>query len=329
VTTYLVTGVNATAALAICRGLAQGHRVIAADSGAMLLAKLSRHAAACHRLPASSSSNDYTSAIVRLVEAERVDVIVPTGKEVLHLSANRNALPPSCSLFADDISKLKRLLDKHAFATAAEGCGVRVPKTILLRSSRRLAESWKREIPIEAIVYRRAFPGWDEGSVIAPTVRQLCAMRPSPNDPWVTQEFVPGQRLRCYAIAVAGCLTAIAPYRVFSRTGKGVEIGFVAISSPEVEDFVRRFVEKSSFTGQIVFDLVMSPDHGLFVIGGKPIVDSGVHLLPSDMDWGGAFSGTSRGITRAGTDKRIGLVKRTCALFMAEALSRASERPKA
>lgn len=151
-TTYLVTVASAPAALAIRRGLARnGHRVIAVDSGAISMAKWSRAEAAFPRFQTSIPGNDYITAIVQLVEAERVDVIVPTGEEVLQLSAARDALPASCSLFADDVSQLKRLLDKHAFAKAAEGCGVRVPKTILLRSSRRLAESWKHEIPIEAM----------------------------------------------------------------------------------------------------------------------------------------------------------------------------------
>jgi hypothetical protein len=205
--------------------------------------------------------------------------------------ALQEALLPGCALFASDETMLKRLFDKHAFARAAGGCGLLVPKTILLRSSRRLADAWKREIPIDAILLKRAFPGWNEGALVKPTFDQLGRIRPTPEDPWVAQAYIPGEKLRCYAVAVAGKLTAIAPYRLPGRVAER-EVRIETVASAEIEEFVRQFVGDHGFTGQVRFDFVNSSEGGLFVVGGKPLTSGGVHLLPRDTDWGGVFSGT-------------------------------------
>ncbi|MDW9478615.1 hypothetical protein GOB57_07850 [Sinorhizobium meliloti] len=305
-TSYLVLGARAPAALEICRGLASGgHRVIAADSMVMPVARWSRHVLRYHRIPPANNRQAYAAALARIIEEDGIDCILPTCEEVFHLALVRDALPPTCSVFADDISKLLLLHDKYTFTKAAAGCGISVPRTLLLRSWRRLADSWEREMTDVDLVYKKCFSRFAEGTLVKPKIDQVSRLRPSPTEPWIAQEFIPGEELCSYAVAVAGRLTAIAVYRPLHRAGKGAGICFEPIVAPEIEGFASRFVEKHAFTGQISFDFIMSPERGAFVIECNPRATSGVHLLPRDTDWHGVVSGADGRIVRGGQSKAM------------------------
>ncbi|MCZ7861416.1 ATP-grasp domain-containing protein [Agrobacterium salinitolerans] len=315
-TTYLVLGARAPAALEICRGLSSGgNRVIAADSMATPVARWSRHVSKFHRIPAATDRQAYAEALARIVDEDGISMIIPTCEEVFHLAMVRDRLPPSCGVFADDIAKLRLLHDKYTFTKAATGCGIGIPRTLLLRSWRRLADSWERELTDVDLVYKRCFSRFAEGTLVRPKIDQVNRLRPSPTEPWIAQEFIPGEELCSYAVAVEGRMTALAIYRPLHRAGKGAGICFEPVVSPEIEEFVSRFVEKHGFTGQISFDYIVSPERGPFVIECNPRATSGVHLMPRDTDWGSVFSGTVRSPVRAGHEKAmVGLAMATYGL---------------
>jgi predicted ATP-grasp superfamily ATP-dependent carboligase len=315
-TTYLILGARAPAALEICRGLASGgHRVVAADSMVLPIARWSRNVSKYHRIPPANDRSAYAEALTRIVEDDGIDTIVPTCEEVFHLSMVRDKLPPSCSIFADDISKLQLLHDKYTFTKAAAGCGMGIPRTLLLRSWRRLADSWEREMTDVDLVYKRCYSRFAEGTLVRPKIDQVNVLRPSPTEPWIAQEFIPGEELCSYAVAVRGRVTALAVYKPIHRAGRGAGICFEPVISPEIEQFVSRLVTKHAFTGQIGFDFIVSPERGPFVIECNPRATSGVHLLPRDTDWGAVLSGTVLDTVRGRQDKAmVGLAMATYGL---------------
>lgn len=325
-TTYLVLGARAPAALEICRGLAAGgHRVVAADSMAMPVARWSRHVSSYHRIPAANSGTHYAAALARIVDREGIDRIVPTCEEVFHLAMARESLPPTCDVLADDICKLRLLHDKYTFTKAAEGCGIGIPRTLLIRSWRRLADSWEREMTDVDLVYKRCFSRFAEGTLVKPKIDAVNRLRPSPTEPWVAQEFIPGEEVCCYAVAVEGRVTAIACYRPLHRAGKGAGICFGPVVSEQIDGFVSRFVAKHAFTGQISFDFILSPERGAFVLECNPRATSGAHLLPRNADWDGIFSGTVDGTVQAANDKAmVGLAMATYGLSSVRGIWRAA-----
>jgi hypothetical protein len=266
-------------------------------------------------VPPSGHGASYADALTRIVAGEKIDCIVPTCEEVFQLSMTRGMLPTTCSLFVDDISKLRQFHDKYTFLSAAKGCGIGIPRTLLVRSWRRLSDSWEREMIDTDIVYKRCFKRFGDGALVKPKIDAVNGLRPSPSDPWVAQEFISGEEFCCYAVAVAGKLTAISTYRPRHRTKNGVDICFEPLVVPEIESFVSRFIGKHAFSGQISFDFIVSTDRGAFVLGCNLQATSGVHLLPSETDWDAVFSGSVNEPIRSGKVKAMaGLELATYAL---------------
>lgn len=291
--TYLVLGARAPAALEICRGLARGgNRVLAADSMMFPVARWTKSVDRYFRLPAAAENAEaYGKALSKIVSSEGVDVILPTCEEVFHLSMSRHLLPKECVVFADDIEKLRVLHDKFAFTIAARDCGIGIPRTTLLRSWRRLCDTWERTMIDCDLVYKRTFSRFAEGTYLGPSLELIGKVRPTPEQPWIAQEFIEGDEVCCYAVAVRGKVTAIAPYRPLHRVGKGAGICFETVRSPQIEAFVSNIVEKLDFTGQISFDFIVDPDRGAYVIECNPRATSGVHLIPQASDWNAILSG--------------------------------------
>lgn len=313
--TYLVLGARAPAALEISRGLSRGgHRVLAADSMRMPITRWSRHVSGYHRLPSPvMEPARYGKALADIVYAERVDCVIPTCEEVFHLSMARSHIPDTCIVLADDIGKLRSLHDKFTFMSEAKDCGIGIPRTMLLRSRRRLADSWERVMTDHDIVYKRTFSRFAEGTLVKPSLKEIDKVYPSLEKPWVAQEFIDGDEVCCYAVAVDGRPTAIAPYVPLHRAGKGAGICFAPAAHEQIENFVTEFVGKQRFTGQISFDFIVSPDRGAFVIECNPRATSGVHLLPRDTDWAGVFDGSMGDVVRP--DGRQAMVGAAMATF--------------
>nr|WP_250808180.1 hypothetical protein [Neorhizobium tomejilense] len=306
-TGYLVLGARSPAALEICRGLTRGgHTVFAADSMSFPLARWSRTVKSYFRLPAAvDDAEAYGAALAATVAATGADVVIPTCEEVFHLSIARRFLPESVTVLAEEIEKLRLFHDKFTFLRAADGCGIGIPKTMLLRSRRRLEDSWERVMTDHDIVYKRVYSRFAEGTLLKPTLRQVDKLYPSPTVPWIAQEYIEGDENCCYAVAVGGRLTAISVYRPLHRAGRGAGICFESVVSPAIEGFVRAFVERHAFSGQISFDFIVSAERGPFVIECNPRATSGVHLLPEDTDWAAVFDGSVTVAARPGAAKSM------------------------
>lgn len=293
--------------------------MLAADSMVMPLARWSRQVESYFRLPAANSRDAYGEALARIVKEHGVDCVIPTCEEVFHLSMCKHLLPQECMVFAEDISKLRELHDKYLFQASATGCGIGLPRTMLIRSRRLLADSWERDMVDCDVVYKRCYSRFAEGTLVKPRLKQVDRLKPSESDPWVAQEFIPGEEVCCYAVAVDGRLTAIATYKPLHRAGKGAGICFEPVASSEIDAFVTRFVEKHACSGQISFDFIVSPDRGTFVIECNPRATSGVHLLPRDTDWNGIFEGSLDSIVRPGEGKAmVGLAMVAYGLFSSD-----------
>jgi hypothetical protein len=287
------------------------------------LTRFSRAITRYSRLPfASGNLQEYAKALSDLVTRDAIDVIVPTCEEVFHVSQARSYLPAGVHLVADEIAKLKTFHDKHTFMGAAAGCGIGIPRTVLIRSRRRLAETWETLMSDVEVVYKRVFSRFGEGTLVKPGTRQVDRLQPTQDEPWIAQEFIEGDELCAYSVAREGAVKAIAVYRPIHRVGKGAGICFERVASHEIEAFIGKFVARHRFTGQISFDFIVSPDRGAFVIECNPRATSGVHLLPDDCDWDGVFLGTAADCTRAATGKAM-VSAAMCTVGLRSALSRA------
>jgi hypothetical protein len=73
---------------------------------------------------------------------------------------------------------------------------------------------------------------------------------------------------------------------------------FESIEEPASEEWVRRFVAATHFTGQIAFDLIETADGTLYPIECNPRITSGVHLFSKSDGLVECFLGTESGIVK-------------------------------
>lgn len=291
--TFLVTGARSPAALEVCRGLhASGSRVIAADSLHFPVCRFSNAVDRSVRIaPPRQQPSDFVRDLNRIIDEENIDIIIPTCEEAFHLALHRQSI--NCKIFASDIDQLSKFHDKFRFLDSARPYGISIPKTQLLESQSAVDGVFRTSTihgeRVDALVFKRVYSRFAEGTVIRPTAKQLDTIKPSPDNRYVAQEFIPGVEFCCYAIAVKGKLKAISIYKSAYRAGRGAGIYFEHQKRPEIEQFVRSFVGGHSFTGQISFDFIAGRDGKTYVIECNPRATSGVHLLDRDTDWNGMF----------------------------------------
>jgi predicted ATP-grasp superfamily ATP-dependent carboligase len=293
VKTVLVTGARSPAALEICRGLkASGSRVIAADS---LNFPICRFSNAVDRTawiaPPRQQPKAFVDQLNRIIADEHVDFIIPTCEETFHLALHQQEI--DCEIFTSDIALLAAFHDKYRFLECARPYGISIPKTLLLDTRDALLEVAKTSVidgkQVDALVLKRVFSRFAEGTLVKPSTAQLDAIHPNPQNRYVAQEFIPGEEFCCYAITVKGKLKAISTYKPVYRAGRGAGIFFEPHNRPEIERFVRSFVNGHTFTGQVSFDFIVAPNAQTYVIECNPRATSGVHLLDKDADWNNMF----------------------------------------
>jgi len=291
--TVLVTGARSPAALEICRGLqACGSRVIAADSLRFPICRFSNSVGRSIRIaPPRQQPEAFVRDLNQIVADEKVNIIIPTCEEVFHLALHREEI--NCDIFTGDITQLSAFHDKYRFLECAEPYGISIPRTAILNSRADMIEVFSESSidgqKVEALVLKRVFSRFAEGTFVKPSTTQLDAVHPRARNQYIAQEFIPGEEFCCYAIAVKGKLNAISIYKPVYRAGRGAGIFFEPQDKPEIERFVRAFVDGHVFTGQVSFDFIAAPDGQTYVIECNPRSTSGVHLLGKDADWNGMF----------------------------------------
>jgi hypothetical protein len=117
----------------------------------------------------------------------------------------------------------------------------------------------------------------------------LAGVTPSAAAPWVAQTFVRGRQVCTYSLARAGRLVAHTAYPSEFTAGQGATIVFRHIEHPAALAWVRAFVEREDFSGQIAFDFIETEAGELYALECNPRATSGVHLLAGHPDFAAAF----------------------------------------
>lgn len=272
----LITGARAPVALHLSRLFhAAGHDVLLADSHALPLSRGTRTARYV-RLPAPRGAvAAYGEAVERLVRNAHIDLVIPTCEEVFFLAAVRDLHARAIPLFAPPFGHLARAHHKGHFAADAAGFGADPPRTDLVTSAAELAA-------IPDAEHRVLKPAWSRFAsrvLIRPGQADLARIVPTPGDPWVVQDYLPGEELCSYGVAVAGQLVAFAAYRPLHRAGLGAGVAFEPVDAPEAESLARLYARRTGWTGQISFDFRRDASGGLHVIECNPRAVSGLHFF--------------------------------------------------
>ncbi|WP_220208513.1 hypothetical protein [Reticulibacter mediterranei] len=276
----LLTGGRAFVTLELARHLARhGHRIIVAESMPVHLCRYSRCVANHYRVPAPNVEGDaFIDALIAIVQREKIDVLIPTCEEVFFVAQGLERLRPYCRVLCAPFEQLARLHSKWEFIQSAACYGLLVPQTYLFTSNADLHQFLQEHG--ESFVLKPVFSRFASKVVFADTVADQIEQLPITQEyPWVAQQRIDGEAFCSYSIVSDGKLLAHAVYPVYYRAGLGSCIHFAPVEHVAIDDWITRFLQYERFSGQIAFDLIVTPDGKVYPIECNPRATSGLHLF--------------------------------------------------
>lgn len=259
----LLTGTRAPATLDLARRLwREGVRVIGADSMRYPLGRFSKAFAAHYRVPSPRfHRREYGDALLRIVEAEKIDLLWPTCEEIFHVATLHEELSSRVRLFCDPITVLEPLHHKLKFALFA---GENAP------------DYWA---PADApsgqkLVWKPCYSRF--------AVRTRLD-RPPSTAGWMAQEFVAGEEFSSWALCIEGEVRALTFYDCPARAGRGAGCAFDPLWDEKAAAFVGEIARSLHFTGSLAFDFIRSNTGHFRVIECNPRLTSGLHVLDASV----------------------------------------------
>jgi len=277
----LVTSARMPFALAVMRRLSEaGHEVFSSDTYDAAPGNHSRYVTA-HAVTASprAETERFVEQVAGFCEQHGVDVIVPTWEEAFYLSTHRDRLEQVARLYTPPFETLARVHDKHSFERLVEELGIRAPEGVTVRSDEELRtalERWPRWFGRG--VYSRG------GVTLLTNTGPLAGhvkpedVHPTPDAPWLVQEFVDGPMVCTYSTLHGGRVTAHCTYRGPRQYHHSTAVQFESVDGSESLEAVRKLGEGLGYTGQMSLDFVGSDD-GLVIIECNPRTTDGVLLM--------------------------------------------------
>jgi hypothetical protein len=276
----LVTGARAPVALDMARAWrAAGHPVTLGDSVAAVAARWSRGGrGAVVRLPSPRHAFDgFARTLHDWVDAHPDALVVPTCEEVFHVAAAAERHGLADQVFAPSTSLLRRLHSKVDFPAWAATIGLDAPGTTVVVDAgaldgRSLADR----------VLKPEFSRFGTATMVGPSPRDAARIDASPTRRWALQERVVGEEVMVWAAARDGRVVASVAYRPTWRLGRSAAFAFEAVDVPAAEAVAAAVADASGLTGQISFDIIMTPDGRAVPIECNPRTVSGLHLAAPD-----------------------------------------------
>lgn len=258
-----------------------GARVIVAESSGGLLCRSSRFVNVLYRTPSPRyQTSEYISALLKIIQNETVDLIIPTCEEIFFISKFKDRLADECRVFVPEFEMIETLHRKDRFVDLAQSIGLAVPHTapISLKEGQLSELSIRGDLVVVKPVHTRF--GCETHIIHRNEYQSIKALVADGSREWLVQEYLAGSEFHAYAVASNGCVLAMVVYRSLSfRRNGGPCLAFEAVAIAEIEEWVRHFVQKFSFSGQIAFDFITGEDGSPCAVECNPRATSGLHLL--------------------------------------------------
>src|SRR3954447_14503994 len=206
----LLTGGRLWAAIEIARHFsAAGHRVIMAETATWAASRFSRSIAKHYFLPPPRFDYDgFVRGLSRIIKDEKIDFVLPCAEETFWISFVRQELGAGCTVFVDSIEKLAGAHNKWEFIQRARRHGLAVPETEFVPNKETLRGIRNTEEKVLKPVYSR----FAAETRIRPRAAGLEGVHPTPEQPWIAQEFLAGQEHCSYSVAHGGRLVCHGAY---------------------------------------------------------------------------------------------------------------------
>ncbi len=258
-------------ALDVARALAAaGWRVIVAESANTHLARMSRAVDLCLTVPSPHAAPAaYANALLRIVEEQGVDLVIPVSEETPYVAGLAAQLPPAVRVYAPSQDRLLELSDKWRFNRLAGRLGLAVPESALCGTPEAAALA-----TITAFVAKPRFGCSGQGVRFA---------RAGEAPPVATGDLVQarlyGDAVSSFAIAREGRVLVNVVYRGAVNFGSAAVCFERVDGDAAVTDWVNRFIEGTEHSGFIAFDFIRDDRGEPRAIECNPRATSGLHFL--------------------------------------------------
>ncbi len=283
--TILISGGKMTKALQLARSFhAAGHRVILVESEKYRLTghRFSRAVDRFYTVPAPASPG-YTDALLQIVRSEGIDVYVPVCSPAASYydAVAKPVLSQYCEVLHPGLDTIRKLDDKHAFAEMASDAGLPVPDTHRISDPAQVTAfdfdaaggpHILKSIPYDPL-HRLDLTSLPR-STPADTARFVRSKPISTETPWILQAFVDGQEYCTHSTVRDGRVQVYC-----CCASSAFNINYEMVDKPEIEAWVRAFVEPLGLTGQVSFDFIQSPDGRVYAIECNPRTHSAITMF--------------------------------------------------
>lgn len=304
----LVTSSRMPFAVGVVRKLAgAGHTVYASDAYELAPGSHSKYLAG-HFVTASprDKTEQFVADVERVATDNGIDVIVPAFEEAFYLATQHDRLSQAARLYAAPFETLARLHDKAVFQALVTRLGLRTPETVVARSDAELRSQIERYPRYFA---RAAFSRGGVGLLTntGPLAGHVSIddCHPTPESPWLVQEFVDGPMQCTYTTMHRGKATAHCTYRAPRQWEHSTAIQFQSIDGHETLKVAETIASELDYTGQMSLDFV-DDDGTLYLIECNPRATDGV-LLVSDRDLAEGILSDDRELTMVEPGEEIQL----------------------
>lgn len=273
----LLTAGRSPLALDLARQLhSAGHRVFIAETMKLHVCRFSNTVSKSFVIPSPRFyPEDFVQSLLKIVEEEKIDLVIPIYEEILYLSKAMDRFPKECQIFCPPFETLNILHNKWLFNSTQRSLGIDTPNTYLINSFEDLKKlDFSTPYALKAS-YSRASLNLQKIS----SSDTLPPIQIHPQNPWIAQEWLEGNKFCSYSICQQGTVVAHATYPVHYAIDGNSCITFEAIEQPAIFNWIQHFVSLLNFTGQIAFDFIELPNKKLYAIECNPRATSGIHLF--------------------------------------------------
>lgn len=277
----LVTSSRLPFALALIRRLAEaGHEVHAADAYAVAPGNHSRYLSG-HLVtaPPRPETERFVTDIEAYLGEHGIERVVPAFEEAFYLATRYDRLQQVTDLYTAPFATLARLHDKATFTDLARRLELRLPETTFATSPEEL------RVAIEHYGSYFARAAFSRGGVALLTNTgplagdtEVDECRPTPEQPWLVQNFVGGPMQCTYSTLREGRVLTHLCYRAPRQWEHSTGITFETVEGAPTLAFVEKIGAELGYTGQMSLDFVDS-DEGLYLIECNPRATDGALLM--------------------------------------------------
>ncbi len=254
---------------------AAGHKIYIAETSNYHVCRLSKAVEKSFIVPSPRFEPEkFIDSLVDIVKREKIDFLLPICEEIFYISKSLDRFPSHCTVMCSPFDIMHTLHNKWRFMQLLKDLDMNPPETHLITCREDL-----KNIPFKKPYILK--PCYSRGSQKIKKVtppQQPPILEIESFNPWVAQEWIEGKRYCTYGICHNGVLSAHSIYPVGFAVDGNSCVMFESIDHKGILAWVKEFVQKINFTGQIAFDFI-EDERGLFAIECNPRATSGAHLF--------------------------------------------------